>query len=48
MLKTKEFQTKQIKDREFIGNSDKKKQVKEFEQELKKIEKKKQTEEEIE
>jgi hypothetical protein len=48
MLKTKEFQTKQIKDREFIENSDKKKQVKEFEQELKKIEKKKQTEEEIE
>ena len=48
MLKTKEFQTKQMKEREFIENSDKKKQVKEFAQELKKIEKKKLTEEEIE
>lgn len=37
MLKTKEFQTKQMKDRQVLENSDKKKQWKEAESELAKI-----------
>ena len=48
MLKTREFQTKQVKDKQILENSDKKKQVKEFQTELQIITKKNATEEQIE
>lgn len=39
MLKTKDFQTKQVLARQVIENSDKKKQWDEYEQDLKQLEK---------